>query len=147
MTNNQALITQTGSEAVWVSRSDGWGIQELRKAGIRQVILSTEKNPVVASRAKKLKIGVVQGSRDKAKSIRKICRANGVMCQDVLFVGNDVNDLPAMRLAGVSASPADGHPEVLKYCRHITKAKGGEGVIREIADLILSGRTSKTIRR
>lgn len=146
MTNNLALITQTGKEAVWVNRSDGWGIQELRKAGIRQVILSTEKNPVVTARAKKLKIGVMQGSRDKAKSIRKICRANGVMYQDVLFVGNDVNDLPAMRLVGISASPADGHSEVLKCCRHITKAKGGEGVIREIADLILGGRTLKTTR-
>jgi len=147
MTNNHALVTQTGSEAVWVNRSDGWGIQELRKAGIPQVILSTEKNQVVAARARKLKIGVVQGSRDKAKSIRNICRAQGVLRRDVLFVGNDVNDLPAMRLAGVSVSPADGHPEVLKYCHHITKAKGGEGVIREIADLILGCKTSKPARR
>lgn len=146
MTNNHALVTQTGSEAVWVNRSDGWGIQELRKAGIPQAILSTEKNPVVAARARKLKIGIVQGSLDKAKSIRNICRAHRVFPQEVLFVGNDVNDLPAMRQVGFSASPADGHPEVLKCCDHITRAKGGEGVIREIADLILGGRNLETTR-
>lgn len=140
MTNNHALITETGSEAVWVNRSDGWGINELRKAGVHQVILSTENNSVVSARAEKLKIGVVQGSLDKAKSIRKICCAHNVLLQEVLFVGNDVNDLPAMRQVGLTAAPADGHPEVLKICRHITKAKGGEGVIREIADLILHGK-------
>jgi len=147
MTNNHALISQTGSEAVWVNRSDGWGIQDLQKAGIKQVILSTEKNPVVRARARKLKIPVVQGSHDKGKSIRKICRAYGVSRQEVLFVGNDVNDLPAMRQVGISASPADGHPEVLKSCHLITKAKGGEGVIREVADMILSGKTLQPAKR
>jgi len=137
MTNNRALITETGVEAVWINRSDGWAIESLRKAGIRQLIISTEKNPVVSARAKKLQIEVIQGTNDKIKTLQKICSSAKIPLSKVLFIGNDLNDLPAIKKVGLAIAPQDGHPEVLKNCHFVTRAKGGEGVVREIAELLL----------
>jgi len=137
MTNNRALVTEKGEEAVWVSRSDGWGIRALREAGYRQIILSTEKNRVVAARARKLGIDVMQGAQDKGATLQKICAAQKIPLHKVLFVGNDVNDLPAMRLAGMTAAPADAHQSVLNISHFVTRAKGGQGVIRELSESLV----------
>jgi N-acylneuraminate cytidylyltransferase len=137
MTNNRVLVTENGEEAVWVSRSDGWGIQELREGGFKQIILSTEKNRVVAARAKKLRIEVFQGVKNKGDALKKICLTKRISPQKVLFVGNDANDIPAMCVAGMTAAPADAHPTVLSLSNLVTQAKGGQGVIREISEILL----------
>jgi len=121
-----------------VNRSDGWGIGQLRKAGIRQIILSTEVNPVVSVRAKKLHIEALQGRDDKAQDLSNYCQSKGIDLAKVLYVGNDVNDLDAMRMVGYPVAPADAHPEVLAIAKHVTQARGGEGVIKEISEILLS---------
>jgi len=138
MTDNRVLILQDGTEAVFVNRSDGWGIGQLRKAGIRQIILSTEVNPVVSVRAKKLHIEALQGRDDKAQDLSNYCQSKGIDLAKVLYVGNDVNDLDAMRMVGYPVAPADAHPEVLAIAKHVTQARGGEGVIKEISEILLS---------
>ena len=144
MTDNRVLIFQDGTEAVFVSRADGWGIAQLRKAGFKQIILSTETNLVVSERAKKLKIEVHQGSSDKAKDLVAYCQTNGIDLTRVLYVGNDVNDLDAMCLVGYPVAPSDAHPDVLKIAKRITRTNGGEGVIRELSDwLLLTKLTNK----
>jgi 3-deoxy-D-manno-octulosonate 8-phosphate phosphatase (KDO 8-P phosphatase) len=137
MTDNRALVFQDGSEAVFINRSDGWGIAQLRKAGFRQIILSTERNPVISERAKKLQIEVHQDSNDKALDLVAYCQANDIDITKVLYVGNDVNDLGAMSLVGFPVAPADSHPEVLKIAKHVTHACGGEGVIKELSEWLL----------
>lgn len=137
MTDNRVLIFQDGTEAVITNRADGWGVAQLRKAGFRQIIVSTETNPVVSARAKKLQIEVVQGSSDKARDLVDYCQSNGIDLTKVLYVGNDLNDLDAMRLVGFPVAPADAHPEILKIAKHITQARGGEGVIKELSELLL----------
>jgi N-acylneuraminate cytidylyltransferase len=137
MTDNRVLVLQDGTEGVLANRADGWGVEQLRKAGFRQIILSTETNSVVCTRAKKLQIEAVQGSGDKARDLVTYCQANGIDLEKVLYVGNDVNDLEAMRLAGYSVAPADAHPEVLKIAKHATNACGGEGVIKELSEWLL----------
>jgi Low specificity phosphatase (HAD superfamily) len=138
MTDNCVLVFQDGTEAVFVKRSDGWGIAQLRKAGFRQLILSTEANPVVSARAKKLQIEVLQGRDDKARDLSDYCQSQGIDLAKVLYVGNDVNDLDAMRLVGYPVAPADAHPKVLAIAKHVTQARGGEGVIKEISEILLS---------
>ena len=137
MTDNRVLVLQDGTEAVFVNRSDGWGIGQLRKAGLRQIILSTETNPVVSARAKKLQIEVLQGRDDKERDLSNYCQSQGIDLAKVLFVGNDVNDLDAMRLVGYPVAPADAHPHVLAIAKYVTQARGGEGVIKELSEWLL----------
>lgn len=137
MTDSRALILQDGTEAVFVNRSDGWGIGQLRKAGLEQIILSTEINPVVSARAKKLELQAIQGSKNKAKDLIGYCQPKNIDFMKVIYVGNDVNDLEAMLLVGFPVAPADAHPRILAIAKYITKAKGGEGVIRELSELLL----------
>ena len=138
MTDNCVLVFQDGTEAVFANRADGWGIGQLRKAGFRQIILSTETNPVVSTRAKKLQIEVLQGKDDKARDLSDYCQYQGIDLAKVLYVGNDVNDLDVMRIVGYPVAPADAHPKVLAIAKHVTQARGGEGVIKEISEILLS---------
>jgi 3-deoxy-D-manno-octulosonate 8-phosphate phosphatase (KDO 8-P phosphatase) len=137
MTNNQILISEDGTEGVVVNRGDGWGVEQLQKAGFQQIILSTEKNPVVSARAKKLKILALQGCSDKKNQLAKYCKKNKIRLSNVVYVGNDVNDLAAMKIVGFVIAPADSHRSVLKIANYVTNAQGGSGVVREISDLIL----------
>ena len=137
MTDNRVLLFQDGKEAVFVNRADGWGVAQLRKAGFRQIILSTESNQVVSERAKKLQIKVHQGSSDKAKDLIAFCRTNGINLANVLYVGNDINDLEAMLLVGFPVAPADAHSDIIKIAKLITRARGGEGVIKELSEWLI----------
>ena len=136
MTDNRALQFQDGTEAVLVSRADGWGIGQIKKKGIRQIILSTERNPVVAARGKKLGIDVIQCSDDKKLDLLDYCNSNQIDPAAVVYVGNDVNDLEAMKVVGHPVAPADAHASIIDVARLVTCAKGGEGVIRELSEHI-----------
>lgn len=138
MTDNRVLVLQDGSEAVLANRADGWGIGQLRQAGFRQIILSTETNSVVAARARKLGLEVLQGSGDKLCDLTAFCQLHRIALERVLYVGNDVNDLEAMRRVGYAVAPADAHPAVLAVTKHVTRARGGEGVIKELSELLLT---------
>ncbi len=127
LTDNRVLVDEHGTEAVFCDRGDGWGIARVRELGIPVVILSTERNDVVPARARKLGVECVHGSGDKASATRDIAERHGVALDDVAFVGNDVNDLPAMRLVGVPIAVRDARPEVLAAAVAITSCEGGRG--------------------
>ena len=133
LTDNRVWVTQDGTEAVCCNRADGLGFDLLRDAGIRCVIVSTEANSVVAQRARKLGVPVVQSVADKSVAVRTICRDQGVNLAQVAFVGNDLNDLPALRIVGKKLCPCDAAPEVRAICDHVLRTRGGAGVVREIA--------------
>jgi YrbI family 3-deoxy-D-manno-octulosonate 8-phosphate phosphatase len=139
MTDNHVLVLQDGSEAVYCNRADGQGVGMIRKQGIDMLILSTEVNLVVTARAAKLNLEVIHACTDKATVIRQILAERCLDPRQVMFVGNDTNDLPAMRLVGWPVAPADAHPTVLAHARFVTKAIGGGGVVREIADMVCGG--------
>lgn len=138
MTDNRVIVSQDGTESVIVNRGDGLGIDSLRKAGIPQMIISTEANPVVRARAKKLKLEIIQDCADKKDALIKICGEKGYDLKKVIFIGNDLNDLEAMKIVGISVAPADAHPVVISVAKLVTNAKGGYGVVRELADIILN---------
>jgi len=138
MTNNRVIVSQDGTEAVIVNRADGLGVDYLRKEGVPQMILSTESNPVVNARAKKLRIDLIQNCGDKKEALSKVCKEKGYDLAKVIFVGNDMNDLEAMKTVGYPIAPADAHTDILDIAVLVTKAKGGGGVVRELADTILN---------
>jgi YrbI family 3-deoxy-D-manno-octulosonate 8-phosphate phosphatase len=141
-TDNMVYLNEEGIESVRCWRSDGLGLGRLRSAGIKMVIISTEVNPVVAARAKKLNIPCRQGVEDKAQAIISICKEFEVDIKRAAFVGNDINDIAAFELVGLPIAVYDAHPEVLPYIVYQTKAMGGRGAVREVCDLIFMARAS-----
>ena len=137
MTDNRVFVIQDGTEAVVVNRADGLGVGRIRASGIPQLILSTETNPVVKARAAKLGLEVIASCDDKRIALGSFCKQNGYDLQKVIYVGNDLNDLEVMNIVGFPVAPADAHSDIKNVAKLITKAKGGEGVVRELSDLIV----------
>src|SRR5258705_9808672 len=93
-TDNLVYVFEDGSEAVRCSRSDGIGLRKLERLGIEPLVLSTETNPVVAARCRKLEVRCIQASKDKGAALEGILKERGLAASEAAFVGNDVNDLP-----------------------------------------------------
>lgn len=139
MTDNKLRVNEHGEESVVVNRGDGLGVKMLRKAGIQMLIVSTEENKVVSCRAKKIGVPCMQGIDDKATALRAYCVGNAVELRDVLYVGNDINDLEAMKIVGTRIVPADAHLSVKNIADVVLVSCGGGGVVRELADILLEG--------
>jgi len=136
MTDNRVIVFQDGTEGVIANRADGLGVDFFRTLGTPQLILSTETNPVVKARAAKLRLEVISSCNDKEETLRTYCKGNGYELQRVLYVGNDINDVDAMKIVGFPVAPADAHAKVKAIAKLVTEAKGGEGVVKELADFM-----------
>ncbi|MEU2774133.1 acylneuraminate cytidylyltransferase [Streptomyces sp. NPDC007162] len=136
-TDDRVLIDADGKEFVSVHRGDGLGIAALRRSGLKMLVLSTEQNPVVAARARKLQIPVLHGIDRKDLALKQWCEEQGIAPERVLYVGNDVNDLPCFAVAGWPVAVASAHDVVRGAARAVTSLPGGDGAIREIASWIL----------
>ncbi|OIJ91216.1 N-acylneuraminate cytidylyltransferase [Streptomyces colonosanans] len=136
-TDDRVLIDSDGREFVSVHRGDGLGIAALRRSDLAMLILSTEQNPVVAARARKLQIPVLHGIDRKDLALKQWCEEQGIAPERVLYVGNDVNDLPCFGLVGWPVAVASAHDVVRGAARAVTTVPGGDGAIREIASWIL----------
>lgn len=135
-TNDRAHLDEHGNEYVTVNRRDGMGVARLRNLGIPMLILSTERHPIVRARAKKLAVDVLHGVDDKADALRTWMSAQRLDPSRVAYVGNDINDLPAMALVGWPIATADAEPAVKAAARIILDHRGGDGAVREITDRI-----------
>ena len=105
--------------------------------GVGVVVLSTEKNPVVAARCRKLCIPCHQGIDDKAATLRMLAVQHEVDLSEVIYVGNDVNDLACLGLAGCGVAVADAHPSVLAAADLVLKRPGGRGAVRELCERLM----------
>ncbi len=137
MTNNKALINENGQESVEVNRSDGLAISLLKEDGMKQIILSTETNSVVRKRAEKLNIECISGVGDKHNALKQYISRNNISPHNVIYIGNDINDLKAMKLIGCPVSPSDAHESIKRISKYTFNAAGGEGVIRELYDILV----------
>lgn len=137
-TDNRVLVMQDGTEGVLCSRADGFGLDRLRKLGIKMFVLSREKNPVVSARCKKLKLPCIQGCDRKADTLIKEAKKFDIPLQHVAYLGNDINDLECLEIVGLPACVADAYPEVIAVSKFITVKKGGKGAVREFCDYIAS---------
>jgi YrbI family 3-deoxy-D-manno-octulosonate 8-phosphate phosphatase len=142
LTDNRVLVDEHGTETVFCDRSDGWGIARVRELGVPVVIVSTERNGVVPARARKLGVECVHGCGDKVAAVREIAERHGVGLDEISFVGNDVNDLAAMRLVGVPIAVRNARPEVIAVAAATTTHDGGRGAAREVCDWILASRAA-----
>ncbi len=138
LTDNRVLVMENGLEAVFCNRADGLAFDMLRAADMPVMILSTEKNPVVAKRAAKLRVPVLQGIGDKRQALADHCHEAGVDLARVVFIGNDVNDISAMQAVGFPIAVADAHAAVKEIAWTVLSTKGGDGVARELVEQVLS---------
>ena len=136
MTDNRVFINQEGTESVCCNRGDGLAVDTLRKLKIPVVIFSSEKNKVVAYRAAKLNVPAITGISNKQETFLKYCKEHGFNLKKVLFVGNDLNDIGVMRVSEYSACPADSHPKIREVSTFNLTTRGGDGVAREIVEVI-----------
>lgn len=136
-TDDTVLVDSQGGEQVRTSRSDGMGVRLLRESGIPVLILSTETNPVVTARARKLQVEVEQGLTDKATALVTWAERNHVALERIAYLGNDLNDLGCLAIVGWPVAVPGSPPEVLAAARLVLTRPGGHGAVRELADLVL----------
>lgn len=140
LTDNRVFQHQDGRELVACNRSDGMGVQMVMADGLPIVVLSKQKNPVVAARCQTLGVPCRQNESNKGRAIQAIADELGVDIKRVAFVGNDVNDLPAMALVGVPIAPCDAEAMVLEVVYFVTPRAGGRGAVRDVCDHVLRSR-------
>lgn len=146
-TDNNVWLDQAGNELVRCSRSDGLGLDLMRKfirinkLKLKMIILSTESNPVVLARAKKLKLDCHYGVTNKYKYLCDYLSENFpnaepeyTMKEKILYLGNDINDLRVMESSACSVCPVDAHPVIRKTSNLILPQAGGEGFVRSFVE-------------
>jgi len=138
MTDDRVWVDQDGREMVAANRSDGMGLERLRKlTDVQAFVISKESNPVVAARCRKLKLGIQQNVQDKAEALKKLLEEKKVTPGEVVYVGNDLNDLPCFPLVGFAAVPGDALEGIKRRADFVLQKAGGFGAVREMCELII----------
>jgi 3-deoxy-D-manno-octulosonate 8-phosphate phosphatase (KDO 8-P phosphatase) len=141
MTDGGVYIDNNGVESKKFNIKDGAGILLAQSTGIEFMILTGRSSPCVEQRANELHIKyIVQGIQQKEEYLKEFPVTHNLKPENIAYIGDDLNDLPAMRYAGVSACPADAAEEVKAYCDYVLTKKGGEGAVREFVELLLKDR-------
>ena len=135
-THNRVWVNERGEESLAFSRSDGLGLRRLDEVGVRYLIVSMERNPIVSARAAKLRAECVQGVHDKLTLLRERLDGAGVPLEDAAYLGNDVNDAECLRAVGCPVVPADAWPEVRTLAKLVLSRAGGTGCVREFCDAV-----------
>lgn len=145
LTDAGMYYSESGDEWKKFNTRDGMGIKLLQRAGLVTALITQEQTKLVIRRGEKLEIPEIhQGIRDKLAALRQITSKYGLTLAQVAYIGDDINDLESLKAVGLSAAPADCVPSVSKVVRYRCRKKGGEGAVREVADLILAARAEKT---
>ena len=141
LTDAGMYYSESGDELKKFNTRDGMGIKMLQAAGVVTAFITKEKTAIVERRGQRLAVPEVhQGIDDKLTDLTRLVRKHGLTLAQVAYIGDDVNDLEALRAVGFSAAPADAMPIVIQAVHYVCAKKGGEGAVRELADLILAAR-------
>lgn len=138
LTDGTILILENGLQARRMSIRDGYALQLAVKKGYRVLVISGAAASPVVDRLNKLGITEVHmGVGDKKVLLEEYVTAKGLQREELLFMGDDMPDLDAMRFAGLAACPADAIAEIKEISSHVSPVKGGEGCVREIIEKIM----------
>lgn len=120
---------------------DGHGLVMARLVKVPAAVLTARLSDIVAVRGRELGLAaVVQGKKFKGPAFTDLCQSMGYAPDRVSYMGDDVNDIPALMQAGLRLCPADARPEVRKICHYATEARGGYGAAREAIELVLKAK-------
>jgi 3-deoxy-D-manno-octulosonate 8-phosphate phosphatase (KDO 8-P phosphatase) len=145
LTDTGVYYSERGEELKRFSIRDGMGVERLRKlAGIDTGIVTGEFSASVKKRAEKLKIEELHlGTKDKLAVLNEILERRKLKAENIAFIGDDVNDLKIMKVVGLSACPGDAMKEIKKVSDYVCKKLGGNGALREFAELIIKGNSQQ----
>ena len=139
MTDGGMYYAESGDELKKFQTRDGVGLAMLQRAGIVVGIITSESVELVKRRAAKLKLDEVHvGVSDKLHLIDELCAKYALTREQVAYIGDDVMDLPVIQAVGFGCSVSDGMPAAKLAASYVTRAAGGEGAVREVAELILA---------
>ena len=136
MTDDCVIVDQNGIESVRCSRADGAGIRMMNEKKIPMVVLSSERNPVVIQRCKKLGLECIHGVLKKGDTLVNYLKENQIDPDDVVYMGNDLNDLPCFPIVGCAVVPADAHARARNEADLVLAHEGGNGAVRELCDIL-----------
>lgn len=138
LTDGGMYYSERGDELKKFNTRDGMGFGLLREKGIITGIITSEEVELNQRRADKLRLDFLEsGCKDKLAAIQKRCEKYGISLEQVVYVGDDINDLEAIQTVGYGCCPSDAMPCVQQAADYIASAKGGQGVIREIVEQLL----------
>lgn len=146
LTNGKVFYSKNGEELKIFSIRDGMGIELLKRGGIEIGIITSENSAIVSARAAKLKIqNTILGSRNKKNDLIDLLNSLSIDKSETAYIGDDVNDLDVMKFVGLSACPSDSNRNVIEIADYICSKPGGEGAVREFAELILVNQNKSII--
>jgi 3-deoxy-D-manno-octulosonate 8-phosphate phosphatase (KDO 8-P phosphatase) len=141
LTDGRIIWDSRGEETKQFHVRDGSAIKWLIRAGVRVAWLTGRRSPVVDRRAEELGVReVVQGAKQKLPAFLELLQRQGCAADEVCYVGDDLPDIPVLKRVGLPCAVADAPEEVKALCQVVTRAPGGGGAVREIADRILRAR-------
>jgi YrbI family 3-deoxy-D-manno-octulosonate 8-phosphate phosphatase len=122
-------------------------LARVREVGVAVAIISGEDSAIVHARATKLKIDdIFCGAADKQAAVEELCARHGLTHEQVAFIGDDLNDLPALECVGLACAVADAAARVKVVAHHVTSRRGGDGAVRELCELIVAAKTAADVR-
>lgn len=139
-TDNHVLVLDDGREAVRCTRADGLGLGRLAEVGVAAVVISSETNPVVAARCRKLGVKCLPGCGDKRAALEAEAEKLGISMEHVAFVGNDANDRAALSAVGMPIVVRDAHASIASLSHYRTQRRGGRGAVREVCELVAAAK-------
>lgn len=140
LTDNRTVFFEDGKAAVACSRGDGMGLEMVQRHGVKVAVFSEEQDSVAPVRCEKLRIPCYKGIHDTAAFLERLAQEYRLSKEQIVYVGNEVSDLPGLRRAGLGIAVADAHTTVLAKADWVLEARGGHGAVREVCDLILESK-------
>lgn len=137
LTDGGMYFSKNGEEMKKFNTKDGMGVELLHEINILSILITKENSSISKSRAKKLKINIFSNIKNKELLLPKICKKYEISPEEIMYIGDDINDFEIMKLVGFSAAPADASIKILEIADYICQKKGGNGVFREIANLLI----------
>jgi 3-deoxy-D-manno-octulosonate 8-phosphate phosphatase (KDO 8-P phosphatase) len=140
LTDGTVWLDGVGDELKRVSFADIMGVSIGRRAGFLYALVSGEDGPCLDRIAAKFGVGdVYRGCKDKAAAVRDFAARHDLKLAEVCYIGDDVNDVPALEICGLAVVPADAQPAALAMAANVTARSGGAGCVREVVDALLAG--------
>lgn len=138
LTDGRLYYDHAGNESKAFSVLDGQGLKQLQASGIHVALITARHSLSAEQRGKDLGLHVQIGVSNKRLAVEALCREHGMSLDEVLFMGDDLPDLPALLAVGLPVAPANAHPWIAERVRWHTRARGGEGAAREVCDVLLA---------
>jgi 3-deoxy-D-manno-octulosonate 8-phosphate phosphatase (KDO 8-P phosphatase) len=143
LTDGRMLLSERGDELKAFNTHDGIAIALAKRAGLKTAMVTGESSPIAKTRGTKLGVdSIVLGARRKGEVVEALRAEHGVPAEAVAFIGDDLLDIPALQNAGLAVTVADAPAAVKAAVHHVTRARGGQGAVRELVELVLTSQRS-----